>query len=245
VTPELSVVMPAHNEAAQIDASIEEWYDSVVARIPGAELVVVDDCSSDGTGARLAALATQLPELRVLRTPANVGHGRAVRFGLERCRGTFVFQTDSDRPHRPADFWNLWDRRNDVDFAFGVRQARNDGAWRQLVSYGLCGANGLIWGRWIRDANCPFKLMRRDALEALLTEIPCDSFIPMVMVSVLGRHLGYRVIDVPVPHFERSAGEPSLKGIATWVPITFRCVRELVALRLSIARRDARPRAGV
>ena len=93
---QLSIVMPAYNEAEHIGACVDDWYEAVVARIPDSELVIVDDCSTDGTGERLSELASVRPRLRVLRTPANVGHGRAVRHGLDQCRHTFVFQTETD-----------------------------------------------------------------------------------------------------------------------------------------------------
>lgn len=236
---QLSIVMPAHNEAANIEGAVAEWFDEVVDRIPGTELIVVDDCSTDDTGERLAALAARLPTLRALRTPVNAGHGPAVRFGLEHSRGAFVFQTDSDRQHRASDFWALWALRDEVDFAFGVREHRADGPFRLLVSHLLRGLNLLLWQRWIRDANCPFKLMRRAPLEAVLAEIPRSSFIPMVMIAVLARHHGYRVREVVVPHFARAAGEQSLTGVLRWSRIGPRCARELLALRASLGRPTA------
>src|SRR5262245_11290751 len=97
----LTIVMPAYNEGEHIDACVLEWYEGVVSRIPGAEMIVVDDCSRDDTGDRLRSLAVRLPALRVLTTPVNGGHGRALRCGLEHARGEFVFHTDSDRQHTP------------------------------------------------------------------------------------------------------------------------------------------------
>jgi dolichol-phosphate mannosyltransferase len=233
---QLSIVMPAHNEGAHIEACVDEWYRTVVSRVGDAELLVVDDCSTDGTAGRLAALAARLPALRVLRTPTNGGHGRAVRLGLEHAVGTFVFQTDSDRQHVPDDFWSLWERRDEADFVFGVREQRADGRFRLVVSTILRGVNAILWQRWIRDANCPFKLMRRDALGPILASIPRDSFIPMVMVSILARHGGCSVIELPVRHFPRLAGQQSLRGLAKWSRTGVRCARELVALRLANQR---------
>lgn len=240
---ELSIVMPAHNEGANIDATVDEWYRGVVDRIDAAELIIVDDCSTDDTADRLAALAGGLPHLRVLRTPANAGHGPAVRFGLDRCRGEFVFQTDSDRQYAPEDFWTLWARRDDVDFVFGVRDGRADGRFRAAVSTALRGVNALLWQRWIADANCPFKLMRGSALARVLLEVPADTFIPMVMVSILARHRGFTVVDVPVNHFARRAGQQSLAGLWKWMRVGARCVRELAALRLAMTRRAPVPAA--
>ncbi|MDF1504578.1 glycosyltransferase family 2 protein [Roseisolibacter sp. H3M3-2] len=236
----LSVVMPAYNEAAHIERSVSEWHDGVVAAVPGAELVVVDDCSTDDTGARLAALAERLPALRVLRTPRNAGHGPALRLALEQCAGEWVFQTDSDRQHAPDDFWALWERRDAADFVFGVRDARADGAFRALVSGVLRLVNLAVWQRWVRDANCPFKLMRRRALEPILVRIPRDAFIPMVMIAILARRGDARVREVRVRHFARRAGHQSLAGLLTWARIGRRCVRELLALRAAERRRAAK-----
>src|SRR4051794_8204556 len=122
LTPALSIVMPAHNEAALIEASVREWHDVVAGQIEGAELIVVDDASTDGMAATLDALKNAVPSLRVITLTENVGHGRAVRCGLDAAAGGYVFQTDSDRQHLPADFWRLWARRHDVDFVFGRRE---------------------------------------------------------------------------------------------------------------------------
>src|SRR5512133_24490 len=130
----LSIVMPAYNEEAHIERSVSEWYESVVNAIPGAELLVVDDCSTDGTRAKLEAMALRLPRLRVLQSQVNVGHGPALRLAMERCAGEFVFQTDSDRQHTPDDFWSLWNEREQSDFVFGVRDHRADGLFRAGVS---------------------------------------------------------------------------------------------------------------
>lgn len=241
--PELSIVMPAYNERPHIERCLGEWHDEVVSRLPGTEVVVVDDCSADGTGAVLEQAAAAWPWLRVVRLTENVGHGRAVRRGLEESRGVFVFQTDSDRQHVPADFWRLWARRDEADFVFGVREARADGPFRATVSLVMRVVLALFWSRWVADANCPFKLMRRDALRSLLSDIPRESFIPMVMVSLLARHRGYAVQDVAVRHLPRTAGQQSLKGLARWARIGLRCTRELLALRMHEGRR-ARGAAG-
>lgn len=233
----LSIVMPAYNEADHIEPCVLEWYEGVVSRVTGAEMIVVDDCSRDDTGERLRSLAARLPALRVFTTPVNGGHGPALRFGLEHASGEFVFHTDSDRQHTPDDFWALWERRAAADFVFGVRDHRADGAFRAMISSMMRVLNALLWGHWIDDANCPYKLMRRTALEQVLPSIPRSSFIPMVMVSVLAHRGGFRVSEVKVRHFPRVAGQQSLKGVLKWARISRRCVTELVTLRLDEARR--------
>jgi len=240
---QLSIVMPAHNEAPHIERCVSEWIDSVVSKLPHAELIVIDDCSTDETALRLHSLESRYPQLRVLQTPTNVGHGRAIRMGLDSTAGEFVFQTDSDRQHSPEDFWPLWAERDTADFVFGVRTSRADGVVRLLISRTMRLANLVMWGYWIADANCPFKLMRRDPMRRVLRQVPVNAFIPMVMVSILARRSGYRVADVRVRHFPRTAGQQSLAGLIKWASVGTRCVRQLCNLRMSMrVGRPARTR---
>jgi dolichol-phosphate mannosyltransferase len=229
----LSIVMPAYNEAEIIEQSVREWHDEVVRALPGSELIVIDDCSSDGTGRVLAALAGQLPALRVLKPGSNGGHGRALRLGFGCATQPFVFQTDSDRQHDPSDFWKLWAFRDQYDFAFGCRPVRADGSFRWFIARSMRILNWVIWGVWIRDANCPFKLMRRGPLEQVLARIPQDSFIPMVMVSILARTMRFRVAEQVVSHRARRGGQQSLKGAWRWLQVASRCTWQLVRLRFS------------
>lgn len=226
--------MPAYNEEAHIEKTVREWHDEVAAKIPGSEIIVVDDRSKDGTGRVLDALAREMPQLQVVRPEQNGGHGKALRLGFQQATREFVFQTDSDRQHLPAEFWKVWPAREANDFVFGVRGSRADGLFRVLITRGLRFLNFLIWGCWIADANCPFKLMKREALEKVLSRVPKDSFIPMVMVSILARKMRFRVTEVDVTHLPRTAGEQSLKGMLKWLRVCYRCSKQLVQLRLAV-----------
>jgi glycosyltransferase involved in cell wall biosynthesis len=174
-----------------------------------------------------------LAELRVLRPERNGGHGRALRFGYRHVSNDYVFQTDSDRQHLPAEFFSLWDARADYDFVFGVRTHRADGSIRLFITKTMRIMNWLVWQVWIRDANCPFKLMKTGPLNKTLAMIPEESFIPMVMVSILSRKLGFKVREVEVTHMPRKGGTQSLKGLAKWLRVGATCAYQLFRLRLS------------
>lgn len=229
----VSIVMPAHNEAEIIEKSVREWYEVVAAKLPGSELIVVNDCSTDDTGAILARLESELPGVRHILLEHNLGHGGAVRFGLESATQPYVFQTDSDRQHVPAEFWQLWDVRRERDFVFGVRRRRADGAVRMVITNLMRIVNLALWGVWIQDANCPFKLMRRESVGKVLAKIPRDCFIPMVLVSVLARKEAYQISQVSVTHLPRKGGTQSLKGVVKWARVGLKCSRQLLAFRLS------------
>jgi len=230
----VSIVIPAYNEEAIIETTVREWHDEVVAKIPGSELIVVNDCSKDGTGEVLAHLSREIPALRPLTPQCNGGHGKALRYGFEHVTQQWVFQTDSDRQHVPSDFWKLWQQKDATDFVLGVRSTRADGPVRVFITTIMRIFNFLAWGLWIRDANCPFKLMRRDRMETVLARVPRDSFIPMVMISILCRKMKYRVAEVVVDHLPRRGGEQSLQGLTKWIKVGARCVRQLLSWRLSL-----------
>jgi len=230
----LSIVMPAYNEEEIIERTVREWYEEVISRIPGSELIVVNDCSKDKTGEVLARLAKDIPGLRPLTPERNGGHGRALRHGFDRASQEWVFQTDSDRQHIPSDFWKLWEQRETTDFVLGVRSSRADGPVRVFITTVMRLTNFVVWGLWIRDANCPFKLMRRQAMEKVLMCIPRDSFIPMVMLSIICRKMNYRVREVVVEHLPRRGGEQSLSGLWKWIKVGSRCLRQLLALRMRL-----------
>ena len=229
----VSIVMPAWNEAEIIEPCVREWYDEVVSRIPGAELIVVDDCSTDATGGIVSALGETLPGVRCVRPARNGGHGKALRVGFDFATQAFVFQTDSDRQHLPSDFWKLWELRGRADFVFGIRKQRADGATRVVITRSMRMLNLCIWGVWVRDANCPFKLMRREALAKVLAQIPRDCFIPMVLVSILARKMGFRVAEAEVEHLPRTGGTQSLKGLVKWARVSSKCAAQVLSIRLA------------
>ena len=230
----LTILMPAHNEADIIAAAVTEWHAEVIAKIPGSRLLVIDDASTDRTPEVLGQLTTSLPGFDFIHRDVNVGHGKSLLFGFRQVNSEFVFQTDSDRQHVPSDFWRLWKLRDQYDFVFGVRAKRQDGAFRLVVTTLMRMVNWLLWQVWISDANCPFKLMRRDALTAVLKLVPENSFIPMVMVSILARRMRFRVTEVRVEHLPRRGGTQSLRGMARWARVTWRCTLQLARLRFRL-----------
>lgn len=229
----VTIVMPAWREAEIIEQSVRDWHDAVTSKLPGSRIIVVDDCSPDATPDILRRLTGELPELYPVLSDKNRGHGPTVRIGLDRAETEWVFQTDSDRQFVPAEFWNLWERRDDADFVLGRRSTRQDGWFRVLITNGVKIANLLLWGVWITDANCPFKLMRREPMLAVLRKIPPDAFIPMIHFSVLAHKMGYRIRNVPVTHLPRTGGTQSLRGMAKWVRVVRNCVLEIIRLRLT------------
>jgi glycosyltransferase involved in cell wall biosynthesis len=109
-TASLSVVLLAHDAAGHIEALVGEWDRFLDERPSKGELILVDDGSTDDTAARAEALASRLPQLRVLRHDRAQGEGAALKTGLEAASRPLVFYTLCRPEYRPADLARLLDR---------------------------------------------------------------------------------------------------------------------------------------
>lgn len=186
VTETLWVVMPVYNEAAALEGVLTEWLRELRARKLAFRFLVVDDGSTDGTAEVLSRLAGATPELEVWRQP-NRGHGQACLSGYRRAcaaEATWILQVDSDGQCDPADFGALWEARAKKDAVFGARHHRQDGFGRTVVSGVLTLVAFVLTGAWLRDANVPFRLFRRDALVRALARVPEGMHLANVGVAI-------------------------------------------------------------
>lgn len=221
----LSVVMPAYNEEEAIGDAVHEICQHVLDALPGAELIVVDDGSRDRTGAILDELAETEPRLRVVHQP-NGGHGAAVRHGLERARGDYLFLIDSDRQIPIEAFAAVWNAAQGRDGAFGVRAQRHDPPLRLFLSHQIRRALRLLFGVRLRDANAPFKVVRHAAWAAARPFIPEGTLAPSLFLAVFMKARGMDVVEVEVPHRARETGVVSIRR---WKLLKF-CTRAFVQL---------------
>ncbi len=205
--PALSVVFPAWNEVDNIDESI----DGAVRALDGLcrrwEVIVVDDGSTDGTGARVEAWAAREPRVRLVQHPRNQGYGAALRSGFRAARMDHVFFTDADLQFDLRELALLLPHTRSFDIVAGYRHARQDPWGRR--------ANAWLWGRLVdaafdvgvRDVNCAFKVFRREVLERCVIR-SAGAFVNTELLA-RARARGYRVRQVPVTHYPRTLGEQS------------------------------------
>src|SRR5215467_5163313 len=112
MTETVSVIVPAFNESASIEALVS----GLRLTAPWHEILVVDDGSTDDTGARAAHAGA-----RVIRHPYNKGNGAAVKSGIRQASGTFVLIIDGDGQHRPVDAVRLISQLSEYDLVVGAR----------------------------------------------------------------------------------------------------------------------------
>ncbi len=202
--PELSVVVPVHNEEANIAALVGE----IVAALRGQiafEIVYVDDLSGDGSVAVLQQLQGQVPELRVIRHLAQAGQSTAIRNGAKAARGTWIATLDGDGQNDPADIPKLLAERAKAASAIklfaGWRVNRQDSGSKRWASRWA----NRIRSRMLRDATpdtgCGIKLFEREAFLDLPYFDHMHRFLPALM-----QRAGWKTLSVPVNHRHRTAG---------------------------------------
>jgi len=199
--PQLSAVVPAYNEAESLPSLLSELRSALDATGRSWELVLVDDGSSDGTGALLLTEAARDPRLVIVRFEKNAGQSAALAAGLARARGDVVVTLDADLQNDPADIPSLLAALADADVVSGVRAKRHD-SWIRRVSSRIANATRrAVLGDSITDIGCSLKAYRREVLVGLPMFVGVHRFLP-----ALCAFRGARVVEVPVHHRPRTRG---------------------------------------
>jgi len=192
------------------------------------ELVVIDDGSTDATGAIADRLAGEDARVLVVHHRPNRGYGGAIRSGLTSARKPYVFFTDGDRQFRLEDLERLLPLIERADVVIGYRTRRADPAKRRFIAWVYNRLIRVLFLAPFRDVDCAFKLFRRDVFVRVPLERVRSNgafFSPELLIKL--RRAGVRVRQVGVRHFPRTAGEP--KGALPKVIV--RAIRDLVRLR--------------
>lgn len=211
---ELSVVIPAYNEARRLPATLEKVCTFLDSRGGGAwEVLVVDDGSSDGTSA--AAEAFEARGARLLRQPENRGKGAALQAGVLASQGAQVLLCDADLSTPIEDLETLAGHLGEAEVVLGSRAVGDSNVtvhqpfYRELMGkifnllVRFLGITGL------RDTQCGFKLLDGAVARKLFAELTVERFAYDVELVWLARRHGYRVVEVGVTWADSPASRVS------------------------------------
>jgi 4-amino-4-deoxy-L-arabinose transferase-like glycosyltransferase len=238
MTPEVSLTIPAHNEAPNIAAVVHGARDALASFATEYEIVLVDDASTDGTAeAARAALGEDASHLRVVTHDRQRGYAVTVCDGLRASRGRLLAFMDGDGQFDARDLGRLLTRSAHADLVAGCRARRADPWYRSVVGRVYNAVVRLAFGvRW-RDVDCGLKVIRRNAHEAM-SPIHATSAVFNPEMFFKAQRLGLRIEQLPVTHLPRRAGRRSGGRL---VPV-MRALRDVVLLRTWLAFRWRPPR---
>jgi glycosyltransferase involved in cell wall biosynthesis len=204
-SPLLSVVMPVYNERNTID----EIVSRVVAIPMRVELVVVDDCSTDGTRAHLEELQKQFG-FTLLLQPRNQGKGAALRRGFAAVNGDIVAIQDADLEYSPEEFPTLAELIIDgrADVVYGSRFLGRHRVFmftHYLGNRVLTLVTNVLYNTMLSDMETCYKVMRREVLNGLELQSNGFGIEPEITAKIFKR--GYRVYEVPITYDGRGYDE--------------------------------------
>ena len=207
---EISVLMPAFNEAENLAEVIPSTAAALDALGRPWEIVIVDDGSTDGTRTVMAPLRSD--QVRYIRLRRNSGKSAALSVGLDHIRGDVLVLMDADGQDDPGEIAKLVEELdNGVDLVTGRRAVRNDRFIKRNTSKIYNGATAKVTGVPGKDFNSGFKVMRRELADTLEMYGELHRYIPILAVWN-----GFKVSEVDVEHRERLHGKSKFGRARFW-----------------------------
>lgn len=234
----LFIVIPAYNEEANIEQTIEDWYP-IIERHPGignsSRLVVINDGSKDSTYEIMKSLAENYPQFTPITKP-NGGHGSTVLYGYRYAienNADYVFQTDSDGQTNPDEFEQFWNSIDEYDAIIGNRSIRGDGKDRKFVENTVCFLLKLVFGIKVEDANAPFRLMKTSLVKKYIGKLPEDFNLPNIMFTTYFVYFKEKVKFIDITFKPRQGGKNSI-NIKKIIKIGWKALFDFISLRKNI-----------
>lgn len=205
----VSLVSPVYNEESIIDEFVERA-SNCLHKISGEyEIILVNDCSKDGTLRRLDLLAPKFPALKVINLTRRSGQHIATAVGLNKSRGDLVFIMDSDLQIAPEDMMKLFEfgkQNSGWDIISGQRTTRSESIIRRISSKIISALLKKIGNTNIEDPGSTFKLLKRSVVEQLREYDILTQNLPILMM-----YLDFRIIELPVEYNIKKGGKSHYK----------------------------------
>ena len=216
----LSVVIPLFNEAELVSDVLRE----IRGVLPDAEIIAVDDGSTDGTGKIISALN----DIRLIALQKNCGQSAAMYAGLRAAKCELIAMMDGDGQNDPAEIPKLVEAMAAADVVFGVRKNRQDTKSRLIASKIANAIRRMALGDNATDTGCSLKVIRREHVALLVPFNGLHRYLPAFL-----QRAGLKSLEVPVNHRSRKAGvsKYTIKGRA------LRGIYDLIGVRWLLSRR--------
>lgn len=213
----ISIVLPAYNEEENVDRCLEAVIDCMEKLgIDRYEVIFVNDGSTDNTAKKAEEWSARNDRIKVIHHPVNLGYANALKSGFESVSMPLVFYTDSDNQFDVKELKVLLEHIGEYDIVTGFRVYRFDPLSRLVLSWGFNLLVRLIFRINAKDIDCAFKLFKRKVLENI--HIESKQFFVDAEVLAKASYLGFRIKEIPVKHYPRSAGRSSIRP--THIPYT-------------------------
>jgi glycosyltransferase involved in cell wall biosynthesis len=208
----LSILVPVYNERAVVQRSLSQVISAPLPENMERELILVDDCSTDGTSAILEQLAASEPRIRLFRHPVNKGKGAAVRTAIEQATGDFCIVQDADLEYDPSEYPRLLQPLLDghADAVFGSRylagaQTRVLPFWHSMINKFLTLVSNMFSNLKVTDMETCYKVFRREVLQGIQLKSDRFGFEPEITAKISKGN--WRIYEVSISYSGRTYAE--------------------------------------
>ena len=208
----LSILMPVYNERTVVERCISLVLTASLPENMERELVIVDDCSNDGTSDILRRLADGFPQIRLFRHERNSGKGAAIRTAIGKATGDFSLIQDADLEYDPCEYPRLLRPLLDghADAVFGSRylageQTRVLPFWHSMINKGLTLVSNMFCNLNLTDMETCYKVFRTDLLKSIPIRSDRFGFEPEIVMKSSKRK--FRIYEVPISYHGRTYEE--------------------------------------
>jgi len=209
----ISLVTPVYNEEKNIDILLEEAVEIFKRDKIEAEIVVVNDGSTDNTKRICEELSKKHKIIRLINHEVNKGYSQAVSTGIKHAKNDFIILMDSDGQFDVNDVTAFLKKHDQTgaDVIFGYRKNRKGTFLRKLISFGMTKITNILFGMKFKDTQSAFQFIKADILKSIDIESPSFQVPTEIKIKLSSLVQGFD--QIPITHRERKGGRASFKAL--------------------------------
>jgi glycosyltransferase involved in cell wall biosynthesis len=209
----VSVIINVFNEAGTIEPEIRAIYQEIIRKLPGSELIVAEDGSTDGTKEIITRLKKELGLVHST-SPERKGYAKAFRDAVSLAKNPYVFFSDTGGKQDFSDFWKLYPFCEKFGIVSGYRSGRRDQVYRRLMTWAYNLLLRTYFGVGFRDADAGFRIYQIAVIRKIANEPWINRHLISSELALRAVYSGFAVKEVPVLYRQRagvSRGLPARK----------------------------------
>ncbi len=218
----LAVIIPVYNEQGAIGEVLTNWVLELRRLNISFSIFAFNDGSKDNTPSIIREHAQRFPEIIAL-DKVNKGHGPTILEGYRMAAQQgfdWIFQIDGDKEMGVKEFSKLWVNRDQYDYLVGNRINRASPWPRRIISKVSYWTIKLFYKGYLKDVNCPYRLMRASFFKPVYSSIPSDTFAPNVILAGVACFTKARTFETTAEFSSRKTGTVSIKKLKLLKAVT-------------------------